>query len=100
MKKRQKKSKNPKNDIIWVRGSIDQIVVDSLCSAMEVDKLFPFWNYRDIRTFIDFNTETGSRGYAEIDMEKYPGNFNKQDVIKHNPIHDVSFDVLQILYGK
>ena len=96
----KEKSKNAKNDIIWVRGSIDQIVVDSLCNAMEVEKLFPFWNYRDIRTFIDFNTETGARGYSEIDMEKYPGKFNIQDVIKHNPICDVAFDTLQILYGK
>lgn len=91
---------NPKSDIIWVRGSIDQICLDSLFNKMEEERLFPFYNYRDVRTFLAFNTETGAKGYAEIDPEQYPGTWNREVVIKHNPIDDICLDCLQVMYGK
>lgn len=95
------KSKFPKKELVWVRGSIDQVALDSLFKAVVgQERLFPFWNYRDIRTFVDFNTETGARGYAEIDPERYPGTWNKDIVVKHNPIDDVVLDCLQLIYGK
>lgn len=93
-------SKNPKNEIVWTRGSLDQMSTDSLFSAAGEESLFPFWCYRDVRTFIDFNTESGARGYATIDPEKYPGVWDKNVVVKHSPKDDICFDVLQILYGK
>lgn len=99
-KYKTEQSKKPDKDIVWVRGSIDQVAIDSLFNAMRIERLFPFWNYRDVRTFVDFNTETGARGYAEIDPEKYPGIWDKNVVVKHHPVDDICFDVLQILYGK
>lgn len=94
-------SKNPKNELVWTRGSLDQMATDSLFySTGEENALFPFWCYRDVRTFIDFNTETGGRGYAEIDPEKYPGVWDKNVVVKHSPKDDICLDILQILYSK
>ena len=94
-------TKNPKNEFCWTRGNLDQLALDSFFySVGEENSLFPFWCYRDVRTFIDFNTETGARGYATIDPEKYPGIWDKSVVVKHSPRDDVCYDILQILYGK
>ena len=94
-------TKNPKNECCWTRGNLDQLALDSFFySTSEENALFPFWCYRDVRTFIDFNTETGARGYATIDPERYPGTWDKSVVVKHSPQDDICFDVLQILYGK
>jgi len=95
-----KYSKDPDKEICWIRGTLDQMVLDSLFNVVNEKKLFYYSNYRDVRTFLAFNTETGMKGYAEIDPELYPGTWNKEDVIKHNPVYDVAYDALQILYGK
>ena len=96
----KQQSKNPQKELVWIRGSLDQMAVDSLCNVMGEERLFPYWNYRDVRTFISFNTDTGANGYAQIDEDLYPGTWNKEEVIKHNPIHDIALDCLQIIYGK
>lgn len=96
----KEQSKTPEKELIWVRGSLDQMAVDSLCNIMGEERLFPYWNYRDVRTFICFNTDTGAKGYAQIDEDLYPGTWNREVVIKHNPVHDIVLDCLQIIYGK
>ena len=96
----KEQSSTPKTDTIWVRGSIDQICLDSLFNKMGEERLFPFYNYRDVRTFLEFCTETGSRGYSEIDPEQYPGTWNREIVVKHMPQDDICLDALMLLYGK
>ena len=82
-----------KEELVWIRGSIDQMMMDSLCRHTKMDKLFPYWAYRDVRTFIDFTKETAKKGYCKI-----PG-FDFSKVKKHDPIHDVALDALMILEG-
>lgn len=83
-----------KEELVWIRGTIDQMALDHLCMDIKMDKLFPYWAYRDVRTFIDFTKETSKKGYCKI-----PG-FDFSKVKKHDPIHDVALDALMILEGE
>lgn len=79
---------------IWARGSLDQMVIDSLCRSAKVESISQYNNWRDIRTAIDLLKDTANNGYCDIP------NFNKQDVIKHHPTHDCAYDIMMLLYGK
>ncbi len=83
-----------KEELVWIRGTIDQMAMDSLCKSVKMEKLFPYWAYRDVRTFIDFTKETAKKGYCKIP------NFDFSKVKKHDPIHDVCLDTLMILEGE
>jgi hypothetical protein len=79
---------------VFVRGSLDQLVLDSLEMQMDVKPVFPYSQYRDVRTAIDFLYET-KNGYVEV-----PGFDSKAKVYKHCPINDCAFDIMQLLYGQ
>ena len=83
-----------KEELVWIRGSLDQCCMDSLCRSVNMERLFPYWAYRDVRTFIDFTKETSKKGYCKIP------NFDFSKVKKHDPIHDVCLDALMILEGE
>lgn len=85
-------SKN-KSDMIWIRGSLDSLAIDSLASSFKVDPIAPWWNYRDVRTAIDLLKETSKRSYCDIP------NFDKSKVIKHDPVHDICYDAFMMKYG-
>lgn len=87
-------NKKSKADIVWIRGALDNLAIDSLATTFNLDIIAPWWNYRDVRTAIDLLKETGKRGYCDI-----PG-FDKSIVEKHNPIHDCAYDALMLLKGK
>lgn len=81
-------------ELIWTRGSLDQIVLDSLFRSAGEEHLFKYSHYRDMRTAIDLLKETSKGGYCEVldlDMNK---------VFKHTPVHDCALDVMMLLYGK
>ena len=80
-------------EICWIRGTIDQTCTESLCRAMGVPPLFEYYQFRDIRTALDLIKETTKRGYCKIP------DFDIKNVDKHNPIHDVSLDVMMLIYG-
>lgn len=81
-------------DWIFVRGQLDQLCVESMCDQLNIDKIFPYSQYRDVRTAIDFLYGT-TNGYVEVQ------DFDPQaHVIKHCPIHDCAYDIMQLLYGK
>lgn len=81
-------------EMVWTRGNLDQILIDSLCRAsLKTDLLFKYSWYRDLRTGIDLLKETSKSGYCEVP------NFDGNKVYKHNPIHDVAYDVMMLLYG-
>ena len=86
-----------KEEIIWVRGSLDQTCTDSLFLAMNEELLFPYSNYRDVRTALDFIATHTTHGYCEVSSE-YPGIWNRDVVVKHRPQDDVVLDALMILY--
>ncbi len=89
---------DPENTLIWTRGSLDQISIDSLCKAVGVDLLVRYSNYRDMRTYVDLVATNPKRGYCDIDASKYPGTWDRNVVIKHNPLDDIVLDALQLLY--
>lgn len=80
--------------IVWVRGTLDQITFNSLCKSAGVAPIFPFKNYMEVRTAINLLKDSAKRGYCSVP------NFDFSIVKKHNPIHDISYDVMQILYGE
>lgn len=89
------KDKSVGEEIVWTRGSLDQILVDSVCKdSLKIEPLFNYGCYRDFRTAIDLLKETSKRGYCEIP------NFDRNVVIKHQPAHDISLDVMMLLYGE
>lgn len=88
---------NPKETLIWTRGSLDQMGIDSLCKACGEELLMSYSNYRDVRTYVDIVATNPVRGYCGIDKEKYP-EYDRNKVIKHNPIDDVCLDALMLLY--
>lgn len=88
-------AKDPANTkIIWTRGSLDSMVFESLTRSVGTTPLVMHNQYRDIRTAIDILATDSTKGYCDVNL---PG-FDVTKVIKHNPIHDVCYDALQILY--
>lgn len=83
-----------KNSWYWTRGSFDQMVLESLCRTANVEPLYKYNMNMCIRTAIRCLKETSDpRGYCTIP------NFDKAVVAKHNPIHDVCYDALQLIAG-
>jgi hypothetical protein len=89
---------DPKTTLIWIRGSLDQLVMDSLCTATGDESIMPYANYRDMRTYVDLVATESTRGYCAINPETYPGIWDRNVVVKHNPIHDIVLDALMLLY--
>ena len=80
---------------IWVRGSMDQPAFESLCRTFSLKPITTYNNYRDIRTAISIlYCDTEKAGYVEIP------NFNRDSVIKHDPVADCCLDLLMLLRGK
>lgn len=92
-----KQHANPETTLMWVRGSLDQMAIDSLSKHCEDELIMPYANYRDVRTYVDIIATNSKRGYCDIDKTKYP-DFDRNKVIKHNPIDDIVLDALMILY--
>lgn len=89
-----------KDDLCWIRGSLDQVCLDSLYRAADLAPPIAYNKYRDIRTAIDFlYPETSKNGYVEVDQELCIG-FNRDQVLKHHPVHDCALDAAMMLYGK
>lgn len=83
-------------NIIWVRGSLDQMCIDSLAKSAGLQPIAPYHSYRDIRTAIDLLADSPSiNGYCELKYE-----FNKDLVHKHHPVHDVAYDSLMLTFMK
>jgi hypothetical protein len=83
-----------KNEICWIRGTLDQCCMDSLCKDLKVPFLFNYYQFRDVRTALDLIKETTKKGYCKIP------NFDYKQVRKHNPVDDVCLDAFMLLYGE
>jgi hypothetical protein len=89
------KTPDAMNSTVWARGNLDQMVLGSLENKLDVSPIFHFGRWRDVRTAVDIFT--GSKnGYCNVEHPE----FNKDDVVKHNPIHDCAYDVMMLIYGK
>jgi hypothetical protein len=89
------KFENPREQMIWARGSLDQVIIDSLFKLVGKLPMTEFYNWRDTRTAVDI-LYGSSNGYCDID---HP-DFNRDLVIKHVPYHDVCYDVMMLTQGK
>jgi hypothetical protein len=83
------------NCVVWARGNLDQMCLGSMEDKLEQDALFHFGRWRDVRTAVDVLTGS-TNGYCKVDHPE----FNRDDVIKHNPIHDCAYDAMMLMYGK
>ena len=85
-----------KEQTMWARGSLDQMVIDSLCYASDQEPIANYAVWRDVRTAVDLLTETSKGGYCDI---VHP-TFQRHNVIKHHPTHDCALDIMMLIYGK
>lgn len=87
---------NEPKSLVWARGNLDQLVLDSIEEQLGLDPIFPYARWRDVRTAIDiwYNRDSG---YVDVD---YPGFDSKLHITKHNPIDDCIFDAMMLMYGK
>lgn len=88
-------AKYGRDHTIWSRGSFDQVIIDSLCKKIDEELIFPYNNWRDVRTAVDCLCATAKNGYCDINHPT----FQRHNVIKHNPIHDCAYDAMMLLYG-
>ena len=89
------KFENSKEQIMWARGSLDQVVIDSLCKGVDKPTITEYYNWRDVRTAIDI-LYGSSNGYCEVDHPE----FNREMIPKHLPYHDCCLDVMMLTQGK
>jgi hypothetical protein len=82
--------------ILWTRGSLDQMCIESLCNSVDIPYLVKYNQFMDVRTAITILAENSNNGYCPIYL---PG-FNPNQIIKHDPICDCILDSLQLLYFK
>ena len=88
------KSTDPK-EWVWIRGNLDQIVIDSIEMQLGIEPVFSYARYRDVRTAIDFlyNTENGYCKVDHFDFDPYV------HITKHDPVDDCVFDIMMMKYG-
>ena len=84
-----------KNTTVWIRGFLDQMAFESMCSTFELEPFTHYSNWRDVRTAIDLLAETSNKGYCH--MRKA---FDKNLVRKHDPRHDTCYDALMLVYHR
>jgi hypothetical protein len=89
-------SKNDKDCYVWARGNLDQLVLDSFEEQLEIEPIWPYSRWRDVRTAVDF-LYNKTNGYCDVD---YPGFDSTLHITKHNPVDDCVLDAMQLMYGK
>lgn len=80
---------------MWARGSLDQLVIDSLAYKLELEPIVNYNTWRDVRTAVDI-LYGSHNGYCEVEHPT----FNRSSVIKHHPVHDCALDAMMLMYGK
>lgn len=85
----------PRDQVMWARGSLDQVVIDSLCKSVDMSTISKYYVWRDVRTAVDILYGT-TNGYCKVSHPE----FNKDLVIKHIPYHDVAYDSMMLTQGE
>lgn len=88
-----------KNEMVWVRGHLDQPVFESLLRALDLPQLIPYSSYRDVRTGIDCFYPSSKNGYVDVDVSRC-ADFDSNAIVKHHPVHDCVLDICQLFAGK
>lgn len=79
---------NPKSSHAYSRGHFDYPILQDICEQLKTECPIPFWNSRDIRTFIDVMIGS-NRG-------KIPNWKPKENIVLHNSLHDCINDYFQM----
>lgn len=90
------KSYDEEETYVFIRGNLDNFVVDNLCKLYNLPVLFGYWCYLDFRTAILMTKESSNKsGYCDFE-----GQENELHLIyKHNPVDDCIFDILMLTKG-
>lgn len=90
---------NEKDTWVWARGSLDQVVFDSITKQCGLETIFTFHQWRDVRTAVDFLYNT-KNGYCGVEVPPWEETFDPfLHITKHNPIDDCIYDVMMLQYG-
>lgn len=81
------------NDVIYTRGALDSLVLDSLYRTFETPMFVRYNKFLDVRTVIELLYPSSKNGYVDV-----PG-FETSSVIKHHPVHDCAYDGMMMLNG-
>ena len=85
---------------IWARGNMDQVVLSSMEEMLDVESVFSYNRWRDVRTAVDFLYGT-TNGYTDIETPPWMDKFDPAiHIYKHDPLDDCIFDVMMLIYGK
>lgn len=84
------------DNTIWIRGSLDQVAIDSLARSAGVEPIANYGSYRDVRTAVDILCETSSNGYCKIREDV---KYSPDITVKHDPRHDCAIDIFMLRYG-
>lgn len=87
---------NPETTMVFARGSIDQLLLDSLTKQVGGTPIFGYSQWRDCRTYIECMAKESLRGYTEVSLEKFP-DYDRNAIIKHDPRYDTVLDIAMIL---
>jgi len=88
-----------KNEIVWARGTLDQLCTESLTRAAGTEQIAPYASWRDVRTGIEMLYPTTRNGYVDVDNTKVK-DYSRTNVIRHHPLHDCAEDMCMLLGGK
>jgi hypothetical protein len=80
---------------VWARGTLDQLILDSMEDQLGIEPIFNYNRFRDVRTAVDFLYGT-ENGYCKVD---YPGFDSFLNITKHDPVDDCLLDAMMLLYG-
>lgn len=93
LQKYVKEHSSVEKEVVWIRGSLDQFVLDHLFKSAGKEVLFAYSQYLDMRTAIYLLKETNNGGYCPV-----PG-LDMNSVYKHLPDHDCALDIMMLLDG-
>ena len=80
---------------IWIRGSLDQVILDDMLDQLGIEPMWHFSRFRDVRTALDL-LYGSTNGYPEVNYE----NFNfLTHIVKHDPVDDVVYDAMMMQFG-
>ena len=94
-----KRHKDYNKDLVWIRGTLDQMALDSLYGALGRKPTFNYNVYRDMRTAIDLLYPDSNGGYVDVDSSLCE-EFDQYQWVPHDPLHDIVRDSAMLLYGK
>jgi len=83
-------------DKVYSRGNaFDMGLIENIYNSYDWQHLFRFWNYADVRTEINaiapyIDPDHDGRGYVR--------GFEIEGMIKHNSVHDIVRDIMQLQF--